>query len=72
MKKILFPLTVQQNLTLQYSIVGLILLFAFGWIIYKLMKVSKRKTGPCCGCGMSDCCEKKPIKKHDNGDHICQ
>ena len=49
------------DLIIQYSIVGLILLAALGWILWKLLRKQKNSKGPCCGCALSDSCKKKKI-----------
>ena len=48
------------NLILQYSIVGLILILAFSWLLWKMIRNRKiKESGPCCGCSMADSCKKK-------------
>ena len=52
------------DLIIQYSIVGLILLAACGWIIWKLFRKQKKgSVSSCCGCSLSDTCNKKIITK---------
>lgn len=48
------------DMIIQYSIVGLILLAACVWIIYKVAKNRKKgDSNSCCGCALSDSCSKK-------------
>ena len=48
------------DMVIQYSLVGLALLSAFGWIIYKMIKKSRSESsGGCCGCSLADACKKK-------------
>lgn len=49
------------DMIIQYSIVGLILLAACLWIVWKLVRKHKSNQG-CCGCAISDSCKK--AKKH--------
>ena len=51
------------DLIIQYSVVGLVLLAACGWIIYKLFKKNKEKSNSCCGCSIADSCSKKQKNK---------
>ena len=65
----------QENMTtemvIQYSIVGLVLLAAFGWILWKLLRKNKKQSSSCCGCSLSENCKKKEIlnKKNKYGNH---
>lgn len=53
------PQDLTADMIIQYSIVGLILLVACGWIIWKLFKKRKDKpSGSCCGCAIADSCKK--------------
>ena len=56
------------DMIIQYSIVGIILLAALGWIIWKMWRNNKKKDiGSCCGCSLSENCRKKDIiHKTDN------
>ncbi|MEZ3551167.1 MAG: FeoB-associated Cys-rich membrane protein [Muribaculaceae bacterium] len=49
------------NLIIQYIFVGLVIIGAFIWIIWKLIKLNK-KGGGCCGCDLADACNKKNLK----------
>lgn len=52
------------DMVIQYSIVGLILLAVCFWLIWKLHRKSKQKDrGGCCGCSLSETCNKKNIKE---------
>lgn len=57
------------DMIIQYSIVGIILLAAFGWILWKMLRKQKKMNNSCCGCAISETCQKKEIiknkKKHD-------
>ena len=60
----------QQGLTtdliIQYSIVGLILLSVFAWMIWKIVRMTNKNASSsegCCGCALSDSCKKK-TRKH--------
>ena len=46
------------NLVIQYSIVGIILLLACVWIVWKIIRNNKKKNNSCCGCALSDSCKK--------------
>lgn len=54
------------NLIVQYSLVGLCLLGAIAWIIYKASKKGRR--GGCCGCSMSDACVSAKHHRKDRKD----
>lgn len=55
------------DLVIQYSIVGLILLLALGWIIWKSLNKRKKGAGSaCCGCAIADSCKK--VQNKDHGD----
>lgn len=49
------------SIALQNTIVGLVILGACGWMIYKLMRPKKGKRGACYGCSLSDTCAKKEL-----------
>ncbi len=54
-------------MTLQYIIVFIILAIAIGWMAYKLLfKKEKDKSGGCCGCALSEKCN-KPEKNKEKG-----
>lgn len=46
------------NYIIQYSLVGIILLGAAAWLFYKTLS-KKGKKNSCCGCALSDACNKK-------------
>lgn len=50
------------NLIIQYSIVGILLLGACIWILWKVFSHGKKSKDPCCGCGLADNCKKKNLK----------
>ena len=49
------------NFIIQYTVVGLIILMALGWIIWKTFKKGRTGTGSCCDCGLAQYCEKKKL-----------
>ncbi|MCH5227585.1 MAG: FeoB-associated Cys-rich membrane protein [Muribaculaceae bacterium] len=51
------------DIIIQYSIVGLIILAACLWIMWKLLKKRKEGISSCCGCTLSDTCNKKIVKE---------
>lgn len=55
------------NMIIQYSIVGIVLLVACGWIIWKIFRKQKKNNSPCCGCSLSESCDKKKIKEKYHG-----
>lgn len=55
------------NLTLQYSIVGIIVIAAIIWIISIIVKMRKKKNSGCYGCSMHDICNKKHNTEHYAG-----
>lgn len=51
------------NLIIQYCIVGLVLLGAVVWIIWKLVGLRKRgNVKSCCGCALAGSCASKNTK----------
>lgn len=60
------------NLIIQYSIVGGILLAAFGWLLWKTLKKQKTRNNSCCGCALYDNCNKKLLKKDHGKDKDIQ
>lgn len=50
------------NLIIQYSIVGVILLGAFIWLLWKTFRKQKTRKNSCCGCALADSCDKKKLK----------
>lgn len=51
------------NLIIQYCIVGLVLLGAVVWIIWKLVGLRKRgNMKSCCGCALAGSCASKNKK----------
>ena len=59
------PEEMTSQMIIQYSIVGIILLVACGWIIWKLFRKNKKNTGgSCCGCAIETSCKKR--KKYGN------
>ncbi len=52
----------------QFWIVGIILAAIVIWLIYRLFSKKGRKAGsqsPCCGCSLSDACNKKNRPESD-------
>ena len=47
------------GLIIQYSIVGVILLVACIWIVWKSVRKKRKSSSSCCGCSLSDSCNKK-------------
>ena len=59
------------DLVIQYSIIGLILLAALGWILWKILRKDRNKDlGSCCGCTIADTCKKVQRKDHGNNKNI--
>lgn len=55
------------NLILQYIVVGAILVAVAVWVVCRLIRLKKQgKPDACCGCGLSESCNKKNLKKHIN------
>ena len=55
---------ISPDMIIQYSIVGLILLAAFGWILWKMLRKNKGgSSDSCCGCAIADSCQKKNLVK---------
>lgn len=52
--------------TLQYTIVGVIILIAIIWIGVKASHIGKDKKSGCCGCALSDACKRKENKPDKN------
>lgn len=51
------------NLIIQYCIVGLVLLGAVVWIIWKLVGLRKRSNvKSCCGCALAGSCASKKLR----------
>lgn len=46
----------------QYLIVAVILALVIVWIILRLVRKKKHPGSPCCGCGLSEACNKKPAE----------
>lgn len=51
------------DMIIQYSIVGIVLLAACLWIVWKLFRRQKKEADGCCGCALSENCKKKNLKK---------
>lgn len=52
------------NLTIQYIFVGIILLSALLYVVYRFTSMRKdKKTSACAGCDMARICENKNKKK---------
>lgn len=53
------------DLAIQYTVVGLIILLALGWILYKAYKARRKKIddGPCASCGLLQNCKKTDLRK---------
>lgn len=51
------------DIRLQYTLVGVIVLLAVGWMLFRARRQSRHsaKGGGCCGCALSDACIKKKI-----------
>lgn len=59
------------NLTIQYIIVGVIIIAAAFWILYRLFTFRRKgKVSSCCGCALSDSCQKANLKKTEKCDNI--
>lgn len=59
------------NLLIQYILVGVILLAATVWIIWKLIKIKKHGPKSCCGCSLSESCGKKALKTKSKLSGCC-
>lgn len=55
------------NLALQYTLVFLCIAGALVWILVKARKKHK-DGGACCGCALSEACEKKRVRKPEKCD----
>ena len=52
------------NMIIQYSVVGLALLAACIWIIWKLYRKNKKgASDTCCNCALAEKCEKNKLEK---------
>lgn len=52
------------DLIIQYTVVGIVLLLACGWIFWKIFRKQKEKNrGGCCGCAIADTCKKAKKNK---------
>ena len=59
------------DLIIQYTIVGVILLAAFGWILWKMVNKRKNKvSGSCCGCAIADSCKKVQKKGYGRNQNL--
>ena len=59
------------DMVIQYSIVGVILLAALGWILWKTFSKNKKNaSGSCCGCAIADTCKKIQKPDHGNAQNI--
>lgn len=56
------------NLIIQYILVGLIMLGAVAWMIWKLISARKYGAKSCCGCSLSNACGKKELKSNIRKD----
>lgn len=56
------------NLIIQYILVGLIMLGAVAWMIWKLISARKYGAKTCCGCSLSNACSKKELKSNIKRD----
>ena len=54
---------ITDNLIIQYTFVGIILLAICLWIIIKVFKKNKKSKGHCSGCSLADTCLRKPNEK---------
>lgn len=57
------------NMIIQYSLVGLALLAAFAWILWKSLKKEKKIGSSCCGCSLAENCNKKTLLNKDLKDN---
>lgn len=58
------------NETVQYIIVSVVLLAAAVYVVIKLVKLRKQgKLDSCCGCALSENCNKKLNKKDCHENH---
>lgn len=53
------------NLIVQYTLVGMILLAASVWIVWKLIKIKRQGPKSCCGCSLSQTCGKTTPRKKE-------
>ena len=60
---------ISSNMIIQYSIVGLVLLAASIWILWKIFRNKDNKNKSCCGCSLADSCQNKQIKKKYHGEN---
>ena len=57
------------NEIIQYSLIGLVLIFSCIWIFIKIRKAGKEKNSGCCGCKIADTCKKNKNKLKNNGKY---
>lgn len=60
--------TLDINFIIQSTIVGVIILAACIWIIWKIVKKQKDNSGSCHGCGLADTCNKRNKNDGKNSD----
>ena len=54
--------------TVQYTVVGIIILLAIIWAAYKTARISKGKESGCSGCSLSDTCGKARKERCEHAD----
>lgn len=50
------------NLLIQYILVGLILFGTTVWVVWKIVSLRKSKVSKCCGCSLGDKCAKRKLE----------
>ena len=59
------------NLALQYTLVGILILGACVWILVKAFrKNKKRKSSGCCGCALQEACNKNKKENCEDNKSI--
>lgn len=64
-------LEIPAAMVIQYSVVGVILLAACLWILWKIIKKQKNRSDSCCGCSLADNCSKKQIVDSAKKQSVC-
>jgi len=58
---------ISANIAIQYTLVAFFIIGAAVWIIRKAFWKNKKQQNSCCGCSLSESCNKKKSKNDCNG-----